>query len=1042
MSEIDRRDFLKLVGAGAGAAAAAGCSDHVEKLIPYVVQPEEITPGIAVHYASTCTECPAGCGLHVRTREGRPVKLEGNPDHPVNRGALCARGQTGIGRTYHPDRFRGPMRRNASGELEPISWDEGVQLLAAEIRKAPGRTHVLGGEVGPTLSALVDRFVSAVGAGDRVTYEPFAPEALREAARNVFGVERTPSFDLSGSDLVIDFGSEALETGLSPTEHARQLAEARDIDAHPEGGARFVVVSPRLSMTASNADEWIPARPGTEGVLALALARATVEAGGGSPRHQTLLSSALAGADADAAAATCDVPADSIRRLGRALARARSAVALPPGVGVSSRRNVAAVSAVLLLNDVVGATGSRMSFLPDPPQARPSYRDTLTLVKAMEGGEVGVLLVHDSNPAYSLPRSAGFDAALSKVPFVVSFASMPDETTAKAQLVLPDHTPLESWGDASPRAGVRSLMQPTLRPLYDTRALGDTLLDVGRVLSAGAFPAGSFRQLLQESWGPGWTAALARGGEFEPATAEPVVLSEGVSRLEVIAPKLNGDGDFALVTPPHGFLYDGRGANLPWLQEVPDNVTKVAWTSWVEISSNRARERGLELGDVVTLATSAGSAEVPVYPRGGIRDDVVSLAIGQGHTVGHFAARAGDDGSSGQRGVSVLDLLPTGVDESGGRAWLTETVAVTSSGRSERLPMTQFSDDKRGRQLGDAVTLAAVMAGEPYGGGGHGSGHGEEHHGSTEGDPGHAAVQAGMLPAVGAAGAGHGEEHGGGHEVHEIREPYDPAYDADRDDPYHKAVPYRWGMSIDLDRCTGCSACVAACYVENNIPVVGEAETLRVRQMAWLRINRFIGDGTTDLVGGRTHPQENREELGETDVRFSPMMCQHCGAAPCEPVCPVIATYHNEEGMNGMIYNRCIGTRYCANNCPYKVRRFNYFDNQLTRWPEPMRLMLNPDVTVRGQGVMEKCTYCVQRIHVARQTAKDEGRNIRDGEVVTACQQSCPTRAITFGNWREKDAQLVKKTSDERRNYVALHALNARPGTQYLARVQRGKVEG
>src|SRR5512134_396894 len=289
MAELDRRDFLKLVGAGAGAAAAAGCSEKVEKLIPYVVQPEEITPGVPVYYASTCRECPAGCGLHVKTREGRPVKLEGNPEHPVNQGKLCARGQAGIGRTYHPDRFQQPMRRAADGTLQPISWEEAVAELAAEIGRAPGKTWVLGGEVGPTLSRLIDRFVAAVGAGGRTVYEPFAPEALRGATRALFGVASVPVFDLSQADLIVDLGSDFLESGPSPTEHARQLAAARDVAAHPEGGARLVSVGPRLSMTTSNADEWLAARPGTEGILALALARVAIESGAGGPEHGALL---------------------------------------------------------------------------------------------------------------------------------------------------------------------------------------------------------------------------------------------------------------------------------------------------------------------------------------------------------------------------------------------------------------------------------------------------------------------------------------------------------------------------------------------------------------------------------------------------------------------------------------------------------------------------------------------------------------------------------------------------------------------------------
>jgi anaerobic selenocysteine-containing dehydrogenase/Fe-S-cluster-containing dehydrogenase component len=1009
MSELDRRDFLKLVGVGAGSAAASGCSDHVEKLIPYVVQPEEITPGNAVYYASTCAECPASCGLHVRTREGRPVKLEGNPDHPVNRGRLCARGQAGIGRTYHPDRFQGPMKRGGSGELEPIGWDEAIAQVAAEIAKAPRKTQVLGGMTGPTRGALIDDFVAAVGAGGRTVYEPFAQEALREASRAVFGREGVPYFDLSGADFVVDFGSEFLETGLSPIEHAAQLADARDIAAHPHGGARLVTISPRLSMTASNADEWLGARAGSEGILALALARVAIENGAGSEEHRALLNGLLAGFGAASAAKQADVPAESIERLGRALAKARAAVALPPGVALSTRRAIDTTGAVLLLNHVLGAVGTRLQVPLASNGAQPSYRGTLALIQAMAAGNVGVLLVHDANPAYSIPRTAGFAQALEKVGLVVAFASLPDETTARADIVLPIHSPLESWDDAMPRAGVRSLAQPTLRPLYDTRSFGDALLDVGRAVSTAAkagLPSGSWREVLQAAWSDtDWTAALARGGVFTSAPVgeleaegEPVTLSPDVARLEVVEPKFTGSGSHALVAFPHGFLYDGRGANLPWLQEIPDNVTKVAWASWAEISPATAESLGVEHGDVIAVETSAGRVEVSAQVRGGIRDDVIAIPQGQGHTVGWWASRA-DEGASGEaRGINVLDSLPAGVDERGGRAWLTEKAVLSRTGRSRRLPTMQTDDNKRGRQLAETISLVALAE----------AAHAEDH------------------------GGGHGDGHGA---VHEIREPFDPADDAAPDSEY------RWGLDVDLDRCTGCSACVAACYVENNIPVVGEVESLRVRQMAWLRIERFVGEGEPILESGRVRKAPSRERLGDSDVRHSLMMCQQCGSAPCESVCPVIATYHNEEGLNGMIYNRCIGTRYCANNCPYKVRRFNYFDNQINKWPEPMRLMLNPDVTVRGQGVMEKCTYCIQRIQTARQTAKNEGRPIRDGEVVTACQQACPTQAISFGNLRDPES-VVSKQSAGKRGYHALHVLNTRPGTTYLAKVDRGKVEG
>jgi molybdopterin-containing oxidoreductase family iron-sulfur binding subunit len=1012
MAELDRREFLKIVGVGAGAAAATGCSDPVSKLIPYVIQPEEITPGIAVIYASTCVECETGCGLHVRTREGRPIKLEGNPDHPINKGKLCARGQAGTERTYHADRYQGPAKRAADGSLEAIGWDEAHSLLAQKLQAAGAKSRVLGGRVGPTLTTLIDEFLAAVGAGGGHTvYEPFSQGALRKATEAVFGIDSPPRFDLSQADYVIDFGADALETGTSPVEHAMQLAAARDIQTHPDGGARFVYVGPRLSMTAGNSDEWLPAKPGSEGILALALAKVVVDAKGSALGGEVgAVKSVLAGFDVDTASRSTGIPAETIRRIGQELAASNAPAALPPGVSLTSRRATVTAAAVLILNAVSGAAGSTL-FVPPAADATPapaSFRELLQLIDAMKSGDVSVLMIHDSNPVYSLPGDAGFAEALDEVDFVVSFASMPDETSARADLILPDHTPLESWGDAEPRPGIRSLIQPTIRPLYDTQALGDTLLGTARAMGdgvGGKLPSGSFRGVLEAAWSRSdFREALARGGVFTPEPVAELSLSSGVSRLEFAEPRLEGDGPYVLVPFPTPLLGDGRSANLPWLQETPDPTSKVTWQSWLEMSHETARSIGVDWGDIVSIETTYGAVEVSVLPRGGIRDDVIALGIGQGHTVGRFASLEGDGMPGEARGVNANDLLPALTDETGGRAWLTARATLTPTGRFQRIAATQFEDNKRGRQLGDAISLLALT----------------------------------QANAASESADDHGDPHGGGHgsaESHEIRRPYDPADDSTDESEY------RWAMTADLDRCTGCSACVVACAIENNIPTVGESAVIRGRQMTWLRIERFIGPGEMELKTGRNRPRDH-EKLGGVDVRNSPMMCQQCGAAPCEPVCPVLATYHTAEGLNAMVYNRCIGTRYCSNNCPYKVRRYNWFDYQIENWPEPMRLGLNPDVTVRGQGVMEKCTFCVQRIQSARQLAKDEGRPIADAEITPACVQTCPTSALGFGNAKDpRSAVATRVVGNEARSYHALHVLNTRPGVTYLKKVTRGAEE-
>jgi len=534
-------------------------------------------------------------------------------------------------------------------------------------------------------------------------------------------------------------------------------------------------------------------------------------------------------------------------------------------------------------------------------------------------------------------------------------------------------------------------VQPTVRPLHDTQSLGDTLLTVGRSLGAD-LPAGSFRDVLEQAWSDtGWRDALGRGGVFGALETRPVSVSENVAAIRLEEPVLKGSGEYALVAYPHSFFGDGSGAAMPWLQETPDPVTKISWGSWVEMSFATAEKLDVSFGDVVAVESEVGRIELSALPRGGIRDDVVAIAIGQGHTVGHYASMAGDGEPGVARGASVISILPTSSDERGGRVWLGARVSLQKTGRFRRLALSQWTDNQRGRELAQEVSLAAL--------------------------------------------AGHGEEAHGGDHHDEPPHVFEPAYDA------KPGQPYRWGMVIDTDRCNGCSACITACAIENNVPIVGETQAIRHREMNWIRIERYVGEG--DREGGdERRPFPNREKLGEVEVRHLPMPCQHCGAAPCEAVCPVIATYHTPEGLNGMVYNRCVGTRYCANNCVYKVRRFNYWDYGQDNWPGLLGLMLNPDVTVRQQGVMEKCSFCVQRIQAARQPAKDEGRDIRDGEVLTACQQTCPTQAITFGNVRDEKSEVVRKANEPARAYHVLQELNARPGITYLAQVKRADHEG
>jgi Fe-S-cluster-containing dehydrogenase component len=764
-------------------------------------------------------------------------------------------------------------------------------------------------------------------------------------------------------------------------------------------------------MTGSKADQWIPTVAGGEGLLALALAAAVYSKRGDAlPGDSGAVRVALRGVNPQQTAASAGVPALAFDALVKQVLSAKSAVALPPGVSAITRSGTSDSAAVLLLNALLGAVDKRVKIpVSETAEHGAPFAEIQKLIAAMKAGRVNVLLMHDTNPAYSLPADSGFKEALEKVGLVVSFSSMKDETSELADLILPDHSAFESWGDAHPRDGVRSLIQPTIRPLWDTQGLGDSMLAIGRGAGAG-LGEGNFLDRLKAAWSDvPWRATVAAGAVFSTPAKTWAEVQPSISRLAVGGPAVVGSGDYTLVAYPHSFMGDGSSSNLPWMQEIPDPVGRVSWMNYLEVSKGTAAKLGVSFGDVVEIATGFGEPiHLSVYPRGGIQDDVIAISIGQGHTVGHYASLAGDGRPGVARGESVISILPAATDESGGRAWVTTRASLKATGQYQRVPLSQFTDNQRGRELAPKVSLVELAA----------------MGGTIEDGHDTAAPQ----------GDDHGKSGGEAKDVHhEFLVPFDTANDA------HPDSEYRWSMSIDNDKCNGCGACVAACYTENSVSIVGQEGMARHREMSWLRIERYVDEGDTS-DGEQRRPHPDREALGKTDVRYAPMLCQQCGAAPCEAVCPVIATYHTPEGLNAMIYNRCVGTSYCANNCVYKVRRFNYFDYSRYNWPGLMNLMLNPDVTARQQGVMEKCTFCVQRIQTARQTAKDEKRPIADGEVVTACQQTCPTQAIQFGNAKDKQSTVVK-TGDDKRAYHSLHVLNTRSAITYLAQVERNDDE-
>lgn len=977
---MKRRTFLKLAGMGS-LSVAAGCTSKPEKyLYSRVHAPDDMVTGKPSWYASTCRECPAGCGIVAKNREGRVIKIEGNPLHPINQGKLCMRGQAALQGIYNPDRIKTPLLR-VNDRWEAITFAKARGILKEKGEQAAKkqeihRVRMLTETVGRHLMDLLTKALDQWWSDGPLVFEPFAYESLKAANEEIFRFKGLPSYHLEKADVLVSFGADFLETWLSPVEYTRKFKAMHALGK--KGKGFFIHISPFQSLTGANADLWISCIPGSETALALGLVKQLLERGKGKALPESIrtsISRIAAGYTVESVVRQTGIDPKRYQQVLTALYQADRPLVF--GTGATGANNLQTNMGANLLNLVLDP---KLSLLDFDARHRVEIADTradlVAFINRMGDEPADLLLLNNVNPVHALPPESGFADILKKAsPFVVCFSSFMDETAALADLVFPVQLPLESWDEYSGKNGMISVLQPAMGRLTDAPHIGDVFLDAAFVKNR---PAKDYKSLLFDRLlghrhfvsKYRLVNTIRQGGEFEPIKSGPSAwhLSHrmtdafhGISEPPV--------SQLMFMAVPSIRFFDGRGANRPWLCETPDPLTKIAWQTPVRVHPETLKEQNLSRGDVIGIRSKWGRLEAPIYATENVRPGLLVMDLGQGHT--DFGRYAKD------MGLNPVPLLSPEVEHVSGAPQLTVVLSnIHPTGQSMALAHTDGSRFQHKRKIALTVDVTALT--------------GEEPHGSIHRSAG---LSMNEFPLVLPLADSHDEK----------RDIY----------PAHHHDTYRWAMVVDLDRCIGCGACSVACYAENNIGIVGRERILEQREMSWIQIQRYH------------HPE--REEK----IIFFPLLCQHCDSAPCESVCPVYASHHSKEGLNNQIYNRCIGTRYCSQNCPYKARRFNWFDWQR---PAPLDLQLNPDVTVRSKGVMEKCSFCVQRIKDAHTLAKNEDRKIGDGEIQPACVQTCPTGAFTFGNLLDKESR-VRKLADDPRAYQAMGYLNTKPAVIYLKKV-------
>lgn len=971
--EANRRDFLKIFGFSLTAATLAACTKTpVKKAVPFVAQPEEISPSVATWYATTFSDGYDYASVLVKTREGRPIKIEGNTLSGVSQGGVNARVHASVLSLYDANRLQQPK---VAGKY--VSWDEFDNQLKSKLSALGGKPVVLltNSIISPTTKRLIESFKAKFAGSSHVTYDAISASGMIEANEAGFGVAALPTYHFDKAEVILSVGADFLGNWISPVEFTRDYTTNRKVSKDKPKMSRHVQFESILSVTGSNADMRVTYQASKEGLVIANLYNAIAKLAGASTIN----------------AAKHDLAGNAIAATAAELwaARGKSLV-------VCGSNDAAVQQLVNAINQMLGNYGTTIDMAAPVYLRQGKDAGMESLVADMNAGKVGAVIAYGVNPAYDYYKATAFVSGLKKVDVSVVVSEQNNETVQLAGFVAAANNFLESWGDAMPAAGKYSVSQPAISKLYDTRSFDEVLMALsGNTATAYDTMKDTWKDIFGKSgaadFGTFWRTAL-HNGIFEM----PVVGGQPAYKADVnaAAGSIKADSsELELVVYEKLGLGNGNMAGNPWLQEMPDPISKACWDNYLAVSIKYARENGINEGDIVKVSANGYEVEVPVLIQPGTYPGTVALALGYGRV---NVSKAGEG-----IGANAYPFMTF----NGSRSHVSTKVSVAKTGMKTTIAQTQTHHTIEGRNIVKETTLDKYA----------------------------------VNPADG-----------------NVR-PYVQVKQADG--TFTKVYPglnrnaitlwdkrdyegHHWAMAVDLNACTGCGACIVSCQVENNVPVVGKQEVLNRREMHWIRIDRYYTFNEDGMMIDKEKEYNMIQNGDNVQVAFQPVMCMQCDNAPCETVCPVLATVHSDEGLNQMVYNRCVGTRYCANNCPYKVRRFNWFsytDNpKFYNNPSQTdlgRMVLNPDVTVRARGVMEKCTFCVQRIQAGKLEAKRNNRGVLDGDIKTACQQSCPSGAIIFGDLNDENSEVSKLFLNERA-YGIIEELNVLPSVNYLTKVR------